>query len=160
MKYPIQPLLDATGLTWVKIVRELSIGGNEYRKYRDEGVTERVADRLASRLGLSAYNVWPEMLDHSITSCERVCALDECTERFVPSTHNHRYHDPKCRQRAKNIARRVERAAWARRRRQLDPAVAERNRVRRRAYYRENGEYERSRQRRYEAARRAERTAA
>lgn len=125
------------------------------------GLTRDHAEDAAARLGEHPYVLWPEMRDDDIADAEaalRTCAAEDCTVRFVPTSHRQHYHQPKCRDRQKARRwRRSDKGREAQRRRRQRPEVAELNRQRRRAYYAENAEYERARQRRYDARRRQQR---
>lgn len=69
-RYPLQPLLDTAGLNASHSVKALGLGGPEYRKYRDEGMTREVAERKALRVGLHPYEVWPEMVEHDLLEAQ------------------------------------------------------------------------------------------
>lgn len=62
----MQALADAKGMTLAELGRHLNISGSTYKDYRDNGMTERVADKRAVQCGLIAWEVWPDMLDHAI----------------------------------------------------------------------------------------------
>ncbi|HEV2928408.1 MAG TPA: CGNR zinc finger domain-containing protein [Propionibacteriaceae bacterium] len=152
-RYPLQPLLDRIGGSATSAARKLGISGSTEQDYKRRGVTERVADRLAARAGLVAYEVWPEILDHAIAAEMRTCALADCTEAFVPSRSTSRYCSKLCGDRARRRAYQARKAA-------TDPEWVERRRQQRRDYYLECGEYERAQQRRRDAAKRAKGRAA
>lgn len=82
--YPIEPLLEATGMTMSQLAQALGIGGPEYRRYRDEGMTRDVAERKALKAGLHPYEVWLDMADNDLHDAERECAAPDCSNRFVP----------------------------------------------------------------------------
>ncbi len=71
-RYPLQPLADACGVTLAHLGRLLRTSGSTWKGYRDEGVSELVADRLAARAGFVAYEVWPEMVQHQIDDTEAI----------------------------------------------------------------------------------------
>lgn len=83
-KYPIAPLLAAMKCGQGVAARRTKTSGREWKRYLAEGVTERVADRLATRAGFVVYEIWPEILDDAIASMERECAADGCDETFLP----------------------------------------------------------------------------
>lgn len=60
-RYPFAPLAEAMQLPEPKAARELGISGSTEQEYRRDGISERVADRLAVKAGLHPFVVWPEM---------------------------------------------------------------------------------------------------
>lgn len=68
--YPFAPLADAMGMSEAQACRTLKLSGSTEQRYRQQGVTERVADRLAVAAGFVPYDIWPEMLDHHIERTE------------------------------------------------------------------------------------------
>lgn len=150
--YPLEPLAEAMGCTLSEVGRRLGVSGTTWKQYRDQGVSELVADRLATRAGLHPAVVWPEWMDDQIDEVGRECW---CGTRFVPKRSHQRHCSPTCRDRARN----AQKAQYRRSRYQTDPEWAEAQRARRRAYYAECGDYERARQRRYDTAKRQGRAA-
>lgn len=139
-RYPLEPLFALTGWSHNAIRALAPCAGPEYKRRQTEGVTELIADRLASTAGLHPFEVWPEMAEHAIEDISRTC--EGCGITYPPHWKTQRYCRPQC---AKN--------ASERRKREADPNyVAKRNEARRR-YYAEAGDYERARQRRYDRAR-------
>lgn len=132
-RYPLQALADAEGVELSSLTHRLGISGSTWKEYRDRGVSEKVADRLASKLGLPVLAVWPEMIDDAIDDVSIECA--DCAVRFVPTRSHQRYCSQRCRRRAGN-------RKW----RQTD-AGREWERSARRKRYQETGEYERARER-------------
>src|SRR5690606_17349748 len=100
-------------------------GGEEYRLRRTEGVTERIADRLAVAAGLHPHVVWPEMADHAIADNQRAC--EECEAPFLPKRSDQRFCSKECRWRKCN------RESY-RHRYRTDPAFAAQERQRVLAY--------------------------
>lgn len=121
-RYPLAPLIAAMRLPFDQACMQLGLSGKTRKLYRDEGMTELVADRMAARAGLPAYDVWPDMLDRAIAEA---AAADE----------------------ERRAAQRAYQREWARRKR-ATPEGAEANRAARRAAYASNGEYERRREQR------------
>ena len=145
-RYPLEPLAAAMCMSLNAACVQLGVSGSTLKKYRDDGVSERVADRLAVRAGFHPAEVWPEFADAGIADAERSCA--DCGESFLPVNSLHRFCSRPC-------YRRHHRRANVQRRR-ATPEGAELNRERRRRYYAENREYERARERRrYHAQREA-----
>lgn len=143
-RYPFAPLAAAMGESVSAAGRILGLSGSTRNEYRDRGVTERVADRLAVKAGLNPYEVWPEMVDDLIADAEVECARTDCTVRFVPTHHRARF----CCRNCKDVD-------GLRRRRQR-PEVAAAARRSAAAYYAEHGDYVRAqRRRRWHAARSA-----
>lgn len=146
-RYPLAPLLALMGEPSAdKVCKSLGISGSTQKDYRTRGVTERVADRLAARLGLVAYEVWPEMLDHAIEDASKPCA--HCGDLFIPARST-----STCCSRGCSLAA-------AQKRYRTSPKGRETHRLTRRRQYAEYGDYERARQRRYDLARRTTRSTA
>lgn len=129
--YGLQSLADAVGVSLSSLGRMLGLSGSTWKQYRDEGVTERVADRLACKAGLHPAMVWPTWVDDLIAAFTRECEAHGCTAGFVPGQPSQRFCSEACRNRAK-----------------------------RRRHYEIHGEQERARQRAYDRARSERRDAA
>ena len=134
--YPLAPLAALAGLEVHQLASRLHLSGSTWQQYRDEGVSERVADRMAVRLGFDPYVVWPEMLDHAIEDTSKPCAREGCDARFMPVNSLHRYCSARCKKK-ENMR------AW----RRTDAGRKWENEARRRRYQ-ETAEYERARERR------------
>lgn len=65
-KYPFAPLAKAMCMTEAQACRELGISGSTQQEYRSVGMSEKVADRMAVKAGLHAFDIWPEMVEHAI----------------------------------------------------------------------------------------------
>ncbi len=142
-RYPLGPLLDLMGMSQNQACAALGLSGSTQQEYRRDGVTERVADRLAVKAGFLPYEVWPEIADDAIASVEVPCARHDCDGRFVPARCDQLRCSPRC-------------AAIIRQRRlRARPEGAERARQSAARYRAENPDYERSRRRRRYAAKRA-----
>jgi hypothetical protein len=111
VRYSLQPLADALGLTLDTpgLARRLNLSGTTWKEYRDLGVSERVADRLACKAGLHPYTVWPEMADAHVAAVHHECV--ECSERFLPRQRNQRYCSKRCKDR--RTAREYQRRKYA-----------------------------------------------
>lgn len=101
IRYPIEPLLEAMGVSWSQAAQQLGIGGPEYRRYRDEGMTRDTAERKALKAGFHPYEVWPDMADHDAEAVTVECAADDCPVRFIPpptgpGQKRRLYHDRNC----------------------------------------------------------------
>lgn len=144
-RYRLEPLFALTGWTYQSIRTLAPCNGTEWRTRQTEGVTERMADRLACEAGFHPWVVWPEMGEQAIEDAERVCANEPCGTRFTPTWPTQTYCHRQC---VKN--------ASERRRRANDPGYAARRNEARRAYYQQAGDYERARQRRYDRSKRQE----
>lgn len=133
-RYPLAPLIAAMGLSWNQACEKLKLAGTTRKKYRDDGMTELVADRMAGKAGLVAYEVWPEMLDHAIAEVERPCS--RCGTPFVPSRNDprYRYCSEPC-SKAGDRDRLDRKAERERLRYHSDPAKRARRRDTRRAYH-------------------------
>lgn len=104
----------------------LGLSGSTEQDYRRRGMTERVADRLAVKVGLHPFEVWPEMVELHIAAEVRECAADGCTGTFLLHTgrggQNRRYCSDTCR------------AREVKRRQSSDPHVRAREAARQAAY--------------------------
>jgi hypothetical protein len=134
--YSLAPLAALAGVEVQQLASKLRLSGSDWQRYRDDGVSEKVADRLARKLGFAAYNVWPEMIDHAIEDASLRCA--HCDGLFIPTNRRQRFCSVRCQQ-----------GAWRRNRYRTDPKFREQAIATSRAYYAEAGEYARARQRRY-----------
>jgi endogenous inhibitor of DNA gyrase (YacG/DUF329 family) len=95
-------------------------------RWRSRGVSRDLADRIADRLELHVYEIWPQMRDHDIEDLTRTCDADDCAETFVvlrPSAHR-RFCSARCKARME----------WRRRWASVDDEVKERKRAYVRAY--------------------------
>lgn len=147
VRYPLSSLAELLGITVPALLGRLKVSAPERKRY-EAGVTELVADRMAARFGLVAYEVWPEILDDAITDMERVCAAAGCTTRFVPPARvpNKVFCSTACKSRSQRTRR-----YWE------DEAFRERVKAASRRYYEETRDWqiERHRRIRAEARRRA-----
>lgn len=127
-RYPLEPLRSAVGASSINaMLRRLGVSGSTEQDYRRNGVSEKVADRLAARSGLVAYEVWPEMVDRAIADVQLTCQHTKCGATFVPEHAGQLYCQPVCggRERARRHAARRYRS---------DAIYAERKRAERREY--------------------------
>lgn len=149
-KYPFANLAAVMHLTENAAAKQLRLSGSTLKEYRREGMSEKVAERLAVAAGFHPFVVWPEMTEVRCQSVEQECAAEGCDVRFVPARpqSHQKFCSLKCR-RGRADQRAKARAAKAR---YVKGNGAEGNRARRRAYYAANGEYERARQRAYDRA--------
>lgn len=134
-RYPLQPLLDAAGMTLNDLRQVCPMGGSTYRRARTDGLSEEQADRYACRVGLVPWVIWPDWLDELRVEC----ADEKCAERFVPRMRSQRFCSRACGNR--------HRTREALRVKRQDPAFREAERLRRQANYRQTREYEARRQR-------------
>lgn len=143
-RYPLEPFFKLTGFSLNRIREIAPCAGPEYQLRQSEGVTERIADRLASAAGFHPWEIWPEMANHVIEGMEKPCADERCANTFLPAKRNQMYCHPDCRQRAR--WRRV-----AARKRATRP---EQERERKRRWDLESVEYRRKYKARWNAANR------
>lgn len=129
-RYPLAPLFELTGWTMSDVRDIAPCGGEEYRLRRTEGVTERIADRLAVAAGLHPHVVWPEMAAHALEDASQPCADERCTNTFIPVRKSHRYCSRNCRN------RRHERMKY-----RTDPEFRARKRGASQAYYAQVADY-------------------
>lgn len=138
-RYPWAPLAAASGLSEHQLAIRLAVSGSTEQQYRRDGMSELVADRMACKLDLHPFEVWPEMIEHQAADVSKAC--DHCGDGFIPDRRNARFCSTRCYRRW-----------WAREQRRkryaTDPTFAAAQRARRRDYYAENGTYERARERR------------
>lgn len=105
-RYPLDALVEATGLSEAALGRRVGLSGSTLKQARLVGFTESAADRYACRAGFHPYEVWPDWLDDTESVCE------DCGTQFVPSRRGVRFCSKACNQRA-----------YKRRRYWEDPAV-------------------------------------
>jgi hypothetical protein len=137
-----------SGLSKSVLQKHLGVSGREWGVYWSDGVTARVADRVAFRCGFHPAEVWPQWMDDGIEEALRSCAARGCSESFPPTHRTHLYCSGRCRNREQS--RRYQARKYA-----ADPAFAAAKRAARRRMYEECGEYERARERRRYQANRA-----
>lgn len=94
VRYPIQPLFDLIGGSFDSTRRQLGISGSQANAYKQHGLIEETAERLAVRAGFHPFSVWPEMVDDVIDECEgrpRVAVIQafvvcvECGRPLTPT---------------------------------------------------------------------------
>lgn len=116
--------------------RTLGISGSTWQDYMCHGVGREAAERIADKMGVHVYGLWPELVDHDLASQHREC--EDCGQAFLPATGRQRFCTRNCAARA-----------WQRRKYQSDEWFRQRDIEKRRAYYQENGDYCRRWQRAY-----------
>ena len=99
-RYPLGPLIAAMGVSFNQACEQLRLAGRTRKQYRDEGMSEIVADRMAGKAGLVAYEIWPEMLDRAIAELERPC--EHCGANYMPHRSDQRFCTTFCRNRGRN----------------------------------------------------------
>lgn len=62
IRYPFAPLAALMGSSEASAARRLNVSGKTEQQYRREGLSAKVADRMAVRAGYHPYEVWPEMI--------------------------------------------------------------------------------------------------
>lgn len=134
-RYPLEPLFVLMRMSPNKALESLGVGGTMQRRYRAEGVTERVADRLAVKAGYLPHEVWPELTDDNIADAHIPCA--ECDTPFLPTNARHRYCSRNCASRHNKRKRYHE-----------DPAVRARILDRKRTYNAQCADYQAAAERR------------
>ncbi|WCO67898.1 hypothetical protein PO878_04065 [Iamia majanohamensis] len=164
-RYPFAPLAEAMGETEAQACRTLGVSGSTEKQYRTEGLSERTADRLATRAGWNPVNIWPdwgtELLEKAGPWVDDRPVCPECDEHFTRGRRDQVYCSARCR--CRRASRESRRRRWAEdpeyrertltaARRYRDEVGAEGRRRMRRAQYRANGHAERERAReRYRA---------
>lgn len=144
-RYPLDALVAVSGLSEAALARLVRLSGTTLKNARENGLREDAADRYAVRAGFHPAEVWTDWSTVEIVADDAVPhehgTCGECGRGFIPRRADHRWCSKRCRNLASS-------RAWKQRN-------AEANRLARRAYYTEHGNYERARQRRYEAARKS-----
>lgn len=59
-RYPLAPLAEAVGVDTSRLARILGLSGSTWKAYREHGMTERAADRLAVKAGFHPCEIWPD----------------------------------------------------------------------------------------------------
>ena len=145
-RFPLEPLL-ARFDSCADLGRAVGVNRRSvYDKQKRGGLTLATAEEWCDRLRVHPSEVWPTWAAAVVTTIE--CAAPDCAGRFLPTQpgqgRTRRFCSEACRVRT-----------WKRRKYQKDPEFRERLRRRRRAYYAENGAYERAQQARRDQARRS-----
>jgi hypothetical protein len=148
-RYPIEPLLKATGLSMTAVLGGKGarrVNGEQWRAIRDHGLTLRMADELACTHDLLPREVWPSWDDDQLADVSKPCA--HCGELFVPTRKGHKFCTQRCGWNHRDQPRRRQRYA-------TDPEYRERRLAKRRRQYAESsGRAERAKARaRYKAKR-------
>lgn len=152
-QYPFAPLVEAMGCSENQAIQRLRVSGKSGQLYRREGMSEKVADRMAIRAGLHPYEVWPDMAERVLADAEIACADPKCDQRFIPTRKSHRFCSTRCAHRTHSRERQRERY-------QTDPEFRELKKARDRVYRAENRRALRITEQVYRDANRAEKAAA
>jgi hypothetical protein len=126
VRYPFAPV-DA---------HKLGVSPDTLRKWRERGMDETNADRIATALGLHPWQLWPEMLAVATAPVMSECAHPDCLVEFVLTRSDKRFCSARCRNRnPERMARQRERAAaYARNRYATDSEYRAAQLAYRRAY--------------------------
>jgi hypothetical protein len=94
--YPFAPLAALMGLSEHQAAMRLGISGSTEQRYRREGMSEKVADRLAVRAHLHPFEVWPEMIEHTAVDLEaaELVAMERRRKRWRDNKRAQRLRDP------------------------------------------------------------------
>jgi hypothetical protein len=102
-RYDLRLLVAASGLSYDDARRQVGASGADWAKGMRDGVSELKADRWSNRLGLVAYEVFPEILDAAVADIEQECAADGCERAFTVHQgrggQNRRFCSDACRSR-------------------------------------------------------------
>lgn len=128
-RWPLAPFFEVTGWTMADIREVAPCGGDEWKRRHTEGVTERIADRIATAAGHHPWTIWPDMDQAAAETVSVVC--QGCYVAFVPEHPLRTYCTPECRQRAR----------WRRRAATVRARDPERERARKRRWAQESGDY-------------------
>ena len=160
-RYPFAPLARLMGMSEHEAATDLGLKGSTYQDYKRRGVTEAVADRLATKAGLSPYEVWPELRDAVIAEVlskpddeVRICAEPSCGQPLPPAATVRRVY---C---SRACSDRRHKRRWARERYQTDPEYRERKKEQSAARHEAERDYVLAQRRRSHAQRKSEGTAA
>lgn len=98
MRYSFAPIDAHRGDTELSVLADkIGVAHGTVQKWRERGMEEHNADRVATALGLHPWQLWPEMLVVATEQVQRECANPACYEVFVPSRSDQRVCSPKCR---------------------------------------------------------------
>lgn len=98
-KYLLAPLATAMGLTEHGATRALRLSGSRAKRYRTEGMSWDVADRLAGAAGFHPAEIWPSWCEDSIAEAEAdEAARRERRRQIARESARRRYRDPERRQ--------------------------------------------------------------
>lgn len=156
LRYPFAVLAEAMGVSENQAVMRLGINGKAGQQYRAEGMTEKVADRMAVKAGLHPFEVWPEMAVVNMEEAERLEQERlERRRRIARESARRRYHeDPEIR--ARKLAATRAYKATTKRARDLQPHRSPKRRQEaNRRFYRRHAERLKAEQRTRYATRRA-----
>lgn len=136
MRYPFAPVDAHRGDTELSVLADkIGVSLGAVQRWRERGMEEHNADKIATALGLHPWQLWPEMLVVATVEVQRECANPACYEVFVPSRSDQRVCSERCRKPAWRAANPDKEAA-------LRKAEHARNReqrnAERRQRYREN----------------------
>ena len=164
-RYPFAPVDALRGDTEISVLADkLGVAHGTVQRWRERGLTETNADRIATALGLHPWQLWPEMQAVATAQVMRECAHPDCAIEFVLTRSDRRFCSDRCRnstpekrarRSAVNAARQraryradaeVRAAKIARVRAYRDSARAAIN-AKQRAYYRANADRLRAEQR-------------
>lgn len=132
-RYPLQELVEASGLSEAEFGRRVGLSGSSLTKARRDGLIESAADRYACRAGLVPWLVWSDWLE----DLKKECAAEDCSAQFIPARTGHAYCSKRCRERV-----------GSKRRYHTDPAARARAIASAAGYYDEAGDYRRTQMRR------------
>jgi hypothetical protein len=91
-RYPFAAL----GYTHNQSARTLNVSGSTWQDYMCHGIGREAAERIANKLGVHPYELWPEMIDDDAGI--RPCV--ECGSPFIPGRPHQTYCGVLCRHRS------------------------------------------------------------
>jgi lambda repressor-like predicted transcriptional regulator len=95
MRYPFAPVEVHRGDTEISVIAErVGVTHATVQKWRQRGMDEKNADRVATALGLHPWQLWPEMLADATAPVMRECPT--CGEFFVLTRKDKRYCRKAC----------------------------------------------------------------
>ena len=154
MRYSFDPVDFHRGDTEISVLADkIGVSPGAVQKWRERGMEEHNADRVATALGLHPWQLWPEMLAVATAPVMRECEHPDCFEMFVLTRSDRRFCSPRCRStnpermaKHRETARRYPeyRARQQAKRRSNGDAARRARNAAQRAYYRETADRQRA----------------
>lgn len=140
-RYPLPDSL-VSGLKDQEIADLMGVVRRTVCRWRDHGMNQDAAERLAEVFGEHPFVLWPELRDRAIAAVSLICAAGDCDGTFVRQSSQSRqlFCSNTCARRQKQ-----------RRYRAAHPEQQEKDRERARRYHSETPRYQRVRRQRWKA---------
>ena len=112
VRYSFDPIDFHRGDTEISVIAaKIGVAHGTVQKWRERGMDEENADRVATALGLHPWQLWPEMLAVATAPVMRECS---CGEFFVLTRPEKRWCNAACRKADPEV--KAKEAAWMRER--------------------------------------------